>query len=118
MAQAVKISDIEYEAVREAALINSRSLSGQAEHWIRIGRAVERDPAIAYSKIERALRGLLPPEELTDEEQEKYLDEFAVRMGQPGPGEEAFWAERERRGLGVGLDADDKLSYPPNARTN
>jgi hypothetical protein len=111
MAHAVKISDTEYEAAREAAAVNSRSLSGQVEHWIRIGRAVERNPAIAYSRIEQALRGLLAPSELSDEEQEEYLDRLGDKMGEVSSEEAAFWADRDRRGLGVGLDDAGKLVY-------
>lgn len=114
MAQAVKISDLEYQAVREAAALNSRSLSGQAEHWIRIGRAVERDPSIAYSRIEQALRGLLPLRELDGDEQEAFFDHFAEKMEQPSESEAAFYADREKRGLGVGLDEAGRLAFSPN----
>ena len=116
MSQAVKISDTEYEAVRVAAQVNSRSLSGQAEHWLRIGRAVERNPEIAYTRIERALHGLMSPDDLTGEEQEEYFDRFADKMGEVSEGERAYFAERERRGLGVGMDEAGKLTYSPNAR--
>jgi hypothetical protein len=116
MSQAVKISDSEYAIVREAANLNRRSLSGQAEHWLRIGRAVERNPEIAYSRIERALRGLLAVDALGGDEQEEFFDRFAVEMRTPTAEEEQFWAERNRQGLGVGLDEENNLVYPPNAR--
>jgi hypothetical protein len=116
MSQAVKISDAEYEAVRQAAAVNSRSLAGQAEHWLRIGRAVERNPEIAYSRIERALRGLLSVDALNGDEQEEFFDHFAVAMRAPGKSEERFFEERERQGLGVGVDEANNLVYSPNAR--
>ena len=56
--QAVKVSSAQYEALKKAAALHSRSVSGQAEHWIRLGRAVELNPDVAYSAIDSALRGL------------------------------------------------------------
>jgi hypothetical protein len=116
MSQAVKISDTEMEALREAALVNSRSLSGQAEHWLRIGRAVERDPRFSYARIEQALRGLLSPDELDTDEQDEFFDRYAEAMHAPSATADAFWADRNRRGLGVGMDDAGNLVYPPNAR--
>jgi len=111
MAQAVKISDLEMDALRDAARVNSRSISGQAEHWIRIGRAIERDPTIGYSKVDLALRGLEPLalDTLGDAEQ----DAFIERMGDaPATAvEQDFWRKRQRKGLGVGLDDDGNLEF-------
>jgi len=111
MAKALKISDDDYEILREAAAVNSRSLSGQLEHWMRIGRAVERDPSITYSRIEQALRGLLSAGELSDDEQEEYFDRLTDKMGQVSADEAAFWSERDRKGLGVGVDEEGRLIY-------
>lgn len=113
MSQAVKISDAEMKALREAAAMNSRSISGQAEHWMRIGRAFERSPEFGYSKIERALKGLEPLalDALTETEQEAFFDALGASTDVPTAAENAFWADREQRGLGVGLDENDKLVY-------
>jgi hypothetical protein len=107
MAKALKISDSEYEVLREAATVNSRSLSGQLEHWVRIGRAVERDPSIAYSRIEQALRGLVSPDELTAGEQDEFFDEFSRRMAVPSERETAIYGAMKD---GAG-DEDDSLVY-------
>ncbi|MEP6720049.1 MAG: hypothetical protein ABJA77_01270 [Variovorax sp.] len=109
MAQAVKISDVEMNALRDAARLSSRSISGQAEHWIRIGRAIERDPAIGYSRIEMALRGLEPL--VLDTLDEASQNAFFEQMGeaQPTSVEQDFWRNRQRRGVGVGLDDKDNL---------
>jgi len=108
MPQAVKISDAEMEAVREAASLNSRSISGQAEHWIRLGRAVERDPRFGYVQIEEALKALRSIDTLTEQQQEAYLDRLEDEMAKETPAERAFWEDRQSKGLGVGMDEDGK----------
>ncbi|MBW6419652.1 hypothetical protein [Celeribacter sp. PS-C1] len=37
------------------------------------------------------------------------LDAFVAAMSKPGPGEEKFFSDRRRRGVGVGLDEDGNL---------
>jgi hypothetical protein len=107
MGQAVKISDSEMEALRDAARVSSRSISGQAEHWIRVGRAVERDPALSYSRIELALRGLEPValDALGEAEQDDLIERIGTAPATPE--ETAFWRSRQRRGLGVGMSAEE-----------
>jgi hypothetical protein len=112
VAQAVKISDLEMAALREAADINRRSLSGQAEHWIRIGRAVERDPRFGYVQIEEALRGLRPVGSLTDGQQDEYFERFAAETLEPTAKEQAFWDDRQRNRLGVGMDDEGNIVRP------
>ena len=105
MAQPVKISDEDMDAVRQAARLHNRSLASQAEHWLRLGRAVERDPRFGFVQIEEALHGLRPMHELTGEQQESVLDRFEEEvLMTPSSNEAAFWADRVRRGLGVGMD--------------
>lgn len=61
MSQAVKIPKTEMKkALRDAARLSSRSISVPAEHGLRIGRAMERDPQVGRSRVEIALRGLEP----------------------------------------------------------
>ena len=116
MSQAVKISDIEMEAVRAAAAINSRSIAGQAEHWIRLGRAVERNPEFGFEKVERALRGLASVDSLSSSKRDSYFDHFADRMRAPQPAEHAFWTNRQKEGLGVGMDAAGALVHASGKR--
>lgn len=111
MAQAVKVSEIEMDALRDAARLHNRSLSGQAEHWMRIGRAVERDPAIGFSRVELALRGLEPMslDGLRDEEQDAFIEEMGRAL--PTAAEEDHWRRRREQGAGVGLDKQDRLVF-------
>ena len=117
MGQPVKISDAEMQAVREAAELHSRSIAAQAEHWIRIGRAVERDPRFGIVQIEEALRGLRSVDTLPGDQQEAFLDRLAEQLHEPSPAQHAFWADRQRRGLGVGLDAAGNIVKPARRRT-
>ncbi len=68
MGTAVRVSD---KLVRDAKLISAvdnRSVTGQIEHWARIGKCAEENPDLTYSLIKEILIGL---EEL---EQGKYTE--------------------------------------------
>ncbi|MBW2605799.1 MAG: hypothetical protein JRE28_16070 [Deltaproteobacteria bacterium] len=59
MTTAVRVSD---ELVREARIfskIDQRSLTGQIEHWARIGKCAEENPDLTYSLIKDILIGLV-----------------------------------------------------------
>lgn len=109
MAQIVKISDAEMSAIRAAAELNHRSVSSQAEYWIRLGRAVEQDPRFGQVQIEEALTGQRPISSLTDEQQEEFFDRFGAEMDKPTKEALAFWEERRRKGLGVGTDEEGNI---------
>jgi len=118
MTAAVKISDSAMSALRKAAALQSRSLSGQAEHWLRLGRAFECDPRFGYAKIEQALQGLISPDDLDDAGQEAYFEKLADGYWEPSPVEDAFFADLRARGVGVGLDGDGKIVYnKPTGKT-
>jgi len=59
MTTAVRVSD---DLVREAKIyskIDKRSLTGQIEHWARIGKCAEENPDLTYSLIKDILIGLV-----------------------------------------------------------
>ena len=63
MTTAVRVSD---ELVREARIfskIDQRSLTGQIEHWAKIGKCVEENPDLTYSLIKDILIGLVELEQ-------------------------------------------------------
>lgn len=69
MASAVRISD---KLVRDAKLyskVDNRSVTGQIEHWARIGKCAEENPDLTYSLIKEILIGL---EELVQGESSEY----------------------------------------------
>lgn len=111
MAQSIKISDDEMMLLRKEADVSSRSIAGQAEHWLRIGRAIERSSAFNYQHIKEVLAGLANPDELSAEEQEVFFEEFSDSMWEVTSEQDAFFAKRRKLGLGVGLDENDNLIY-------
>ena len=116
MSVAVKISDGEMRVLRDAARVNSRSIAGQAENWLRIGRAVERDPTLSYSRIDLALRGLEPLDfdTLDDAQQDSFIERMTT---EPSDGAQDFWRDRRARGVGVGLDEHGELELGDKTRS-
>jgi len=63
MATAVRVSN---ELVQEAKIfskIDQRSLTGQIEHWAKIGKCAEENPDLTYSLIKEILVGLVELEQ-------------------------------------------------------
>jgi hypothetical protein len=69
MTTAVRVSD---KLAREAKLyskVDNRSVTGQIEHWAKIGKCAEENPELTYSLIKEILIGL---EELEQGESSEY----------------------------------------------
>lgn len=69
MATAVRVSE---KLVREARLlsaVDNRSVTGQIEHWARIGKCAEENPDLTYRLIKDILVGM---EELDQGESTEY----------------------------------------------
>jgi len=63
MTNAVRVSE---DLVREAKIfsrVDKRSITGQIEHWARIGKCAEENPDLTYSLIKEILVGLVELEE-------------------------------------------------------
>jgi len=117
MAQSIKISNNEMDLLREESKTFGRSIAGQAEHWMRIGRAIEQSSHFNYRKIQAVLKGTLNPDHLNRDEQEIYLDDFIDEMKSPQANLEKHFAEQQKAGIGVGLDQDEKLVYASSAQS-
>ncbi|QLF71987.1 hypothetical protein FE840_020550 (plasmid) [Peteryoungia desertarenae] len=111
MAQSVKLSEDVMALVRREAELQSRSVAGQITHWLKIGRAIEHSGALDHKRILSALEAKLDTVELTAEEEASWLDAFTNKMAEAGPDEKAFFAKRQKLGLGVGLDAGGNLIH-------
>ena len=55
---AVRLSEDIVSSACEKALVYSRSVPKQIEHWAKIGRIAEENPDLPYGFIEGALEGL------------------------------------------------------------
>ncbi|WP_306131962.1 hypothetical protein [Roseivivax marinus] len=62
-------------------------------------------------RLDDALHGRLAPEQLTRAENIMWNAMFSLSLGRPSPEAERFFADRERRGLGVGLDDHGNLVW-------
>ncbi|MBI5559303.1 MAG: hypothetical protein HY885_16895 [Deltaproteobacteria bacterium] len=69
MAIAVRISEELVGEAKKFSKIEHRSLTGQIEHWARIGKCAEENPDLTYSLVKEILIGI---EELDQNEKTEY----------------------------------------------
>jgi hypothetical protein len=69
MATAIRISEELVGEAKKYSKIEHRSLTGQIEHWARIGKCLEENPDLTYSLVKEILVGL---EELHQNEKTEY----------------------------------------------
>ena len=69
MATAVRISSKLVKEARLFSRVDKRSLTGQIEHWAKIGKCAEDNPSLTYSLIKDILLGM---EELEQDEFSDY----------------------------------------------
>jgi hypothetical protein len=69
MPTAVRISDELLNEAKKFSKIDHRSLTGQIEHWARIGKCAEENPDLTYDLIKEILIGIA---ELDQSEKSEY----------------------------------------------
>ena len=69
MATAIRVSEELANEARKFSKIDRRSLTGQIEHWARIGKCAEENPDLTYDLIKEILVGI---EELDHGERSEY----------------------------------------------
>ena len=69
MATAVRISEELVIEAKKYSKVDHRSLTGQIEHWARIGKCSEENPDLTYDLIKEILIGV---EELNHGEKTEY----------------------------------------------
>jgi hypothetical protein len=69
VATAVRISEKLVNEARKFSRVDHRSITGQIEHWAKIGKCAEENPDLTYSLIKEILMGL---EELEQGERSEY----------------------------------------------
>ena len=69
MPTAVRISDNLLQDARKYSKVDHRSITGQIEHWAKIGKCAEENPDLTYDLIKDIFIGI---EELNSGEKEEY----------------------------------------------
>ena len=69
MATAVRVSENLLSIARKYSKVDHRSITGQIEHWARIGKCAEENPDLTYDLIKEILIGV---QELDNEEKSEY----------------------------------------------
>lgn len=90
------------DARRDAPVFN-RSLSGQVEHWARLGQAIEAAPGFTLDRVRAALDGKFSPSHLEDDEQEIFFALLGQHLAS-GTDQAAFAAELLQEAGNVGYD--------------
>lgn len=110
----VKLSADFVAQARSEARHVQRSVGGQIEYWARLGRAAES--AMSYQKVRQALSSGVAFDDLSASEKDTLIDFLVANAGAPTPEEEAFFAERREKGLGVGMVGDKLMRALPGGR--
>jgi hypothetical protein len=63
MSTAVRVSESLVKEAKIFSKIDKRSITGQIEHWARIGKCAEENPDLTYNLIKEILIGLVELEE-------------------------------------------------------
>lgn len=58
MTTAVRVSDKLIQKARLYSKVDNRSVTGQIEHWAKIGKCAEENPDLTYRLIKEILIGL------------------------------------------------------------
>ena len=58
MATAVRVSDDLVQEARKYSRVDHRSITGQIEHWAKIGKCAEENPDLTYDLIKEILIGI------------------------------------------------------------
>ena len=69
MAKAVRVSDNLVSEAKKFSRVENRSITGQIEHWAKIGKCAEENPDLTYGLIKEILLGI---EELEQGESSEY----------------------------------------------
>lgn len=119
MPKCVTFSDALFvKDARAAAELHSRSLADQIMHWARIGRAIEMSGHFDHSKIVQVLSGAFETTVLTADEKAVWSAGFLQKLSDPAPEEQTFFADLQKSGKAVGLDASGKIVRAAVRRTD
>jgi hypothetical protein len=69
MSTAIRVSDQLVKKARVISSVENRSLTGQIEYWVKIGKCAEENPDLTFNLIKEILIGV---EELEDGQGTEY----------------------------------------------
>jgi hypothetical protein len=69
MTTAVRVSENLVREARLSSAVDNRSITGQIEHWARVGKCAEDNPELTYRLVKEILIGV---EELDQGESSEY----------------------------------------------
>jgi hypothetical protein len=69
MSTAIRVSDQLVKKARVISTVENRSLTGQIEYWVKIGKCAEENPDLTFNLIKEILIGV---EELDDGQGTEY----------------------------------------------
>ena len=87
----VRLDEETYDAVLTASKIHTRSVSKQIAHWVSLGRIIERSSEFDMSRVEAALTGKLPMDDLTALEAAVHIEKFHEYMREPSEEVDKFY---------------------------
>ncbi len=105
----VRLPDELVDQARREANVFSRTVSGQIEHWLKLGRALEATPGLTLDRVRAALETRLDPDELEAAEREIYEDLLGQSLDKPSDQEEAYFAKLRETSGAVGYDENGRL---------
>ena len=70
MTTAIRVSDKLADEAKKLSKVEHRSITGQIEHWAKIGKCAEDNPDLTYDLIKEILIGV---EELEQGEKSEYI---------------------------------------------
>lgn len=83
----IKLPSELVDAARSDAALFSRSISGQVQHWAKIGRAIEATLGFTVDRVRATLAGRFDASLLTDDEAELFDDLFGASLDIPATAE-------------------------------
>lgn len=100
----IRLPDSLVEDARSNAMAFKRTISGQLEHWARLGQAIEAAPGFDLARIRAVLDGRFNADMLSPEEMEIYEDLLGEALATPDADELAFFEKLTKQGGAVGYD--------------
>ncbi|WP_435104905.1 TA system antitoxin ParD family protein [Arhodomonas sp. AD133] len=97
------------EEARKEARVYNRTVSGQIEHWVKLGRTVETTPGFTLDRVRAAFEQRFDPDDLTAAEREIFEDLRGAAMDAPSKAKDDFLAELRQRTGTVGYDERGRL---------